>query len=144
MRAKPNFESMKEVYCSKVDWWLALLIFGITVGSIVPALMVEYSWPAVGLTAFVVAIEVVVLWGFRYVVEDDRLTVVSCFCIKERYALAGLKEIAATHCLLSSPAASLDRLELSFEGRSVIISPKRKAEFVAHLQRLNPTVKVTL
>jgi hypothetical protein len=43
---------------------------------------------------------------------------------------------------VSSPALSLDRLQLSYgKSKSIIVSPKNKSAFVDHLQQVNPNIK---
>ena len=53
------------------------------------------------------------------------------------------KKITETNNALSSPATSLDRLEITYgKFDSVIISPKQKQEFINDITTLNPNVEV--
>ncbi|MCT4544481.1 MAG: PH domain-containing protein [Vallitalea sp.] len=49
-----------------------------------------------------------------------------------------------TRNVISSPACSLDRIELKADNKSLIISPKDKTYFVEVLQEKNPSIKVNV
>lgn len=78
-----------------------------------------------------------------YTIEGLMLTVRSGFLYKRQIDISSIKRVAGTRDPWSAPAASLDRLEILF-GRygSVLISPERKEEFIAHIRQINPAVEV--
>ncbi|MFR9580623.1 MAG: PH domain-containing protein, partial [Rikenellaceae bacterium] len=61
---------------------------------------------------------------------------------------ARIKTIKRSYNSLSSPAASLKRLEVKFyhKGRaqSGLISPVREEEFITKLKEINPYIQVTI
>lgn len=54
-----------------------------------------------------------------------------------------IKSIRKTKTWLSSPACSLDRIEISYNKYdSIVISPMRIKEFLGSLHAINPSIKV--
>lgn len=62
--------------------------------------------------------------------------------------IAGIKTIKRSYNPLSSPAASLKRLEVKFHNRgkveTALISPEREAEFLEKLKEINPNIEITV
>jgi len=54
--------------------------------------------------------------------------------------LQAVQRLRATHNPLSSPALSLDRIEVSYGERRVLISPQDKGGFVTAVLRRSPAV----
>ncbi|WP_051007971.1 PH domain-containing protein [Psychroflexus torquis] len=53
-----------------------------------------------------------------------------------------IKEITKSNTIISSPAASFDRIEIKYgKFQEMIISPKDKFEFAKYLTKLNPKIK---
>ena len=81
----------------------------------------------------------------HYTIFDDNRTlrVKSGFIINSRYDINKITRIRNTRTWLSSPALSIDRIEITF-GRynKVIISPLHKEAFINHLLSLNPDIQV--
>ncbi|WP_342032692.1 PH domain-containing protein [Acinetobacter baumannii] len=55
--------------------------------------------------------------------------------------LAGCLHITPTSSTLSAPALSLDRIEIGYEGGSIVISPKDKDRFYHAIQERVPALK---
>jgi hypothetical protein len=54
-----------------------------------------------------------------------------------------IKRIEETNSPLSSPAASFDRIEITYNKfDSVIISPKEKLGFIQDILQINPSIEV--
>jgi hypothetical protein len=141
MMSSPN------VFRSKIDWWLMLLICG------VPAFQIGKEWmkdttrmpPVSAWTpVLVLAVVVIAFIPIRYVIEG-RVVSVQCGLIGWEYVafpVDDVQSVRSTHNPLASPALSLDRLniELGFRGR-VLISPKDKAGFLRALGTLDPQLR---
>lgn len=60
-------------------------------------------------------------------------------------AISEIYEIRRSRSLLAAPAASLQRLELSYSRfQSQLVSPAKEDAFIAALQEVNPQIKLTL
>lgn len=80
-----------------------------------------------------------------YTIDDEKLTlrVKSGFLVDSKYDINKITKIRNTRTWLSSPALSMDRIEISV-GRynKVVISPQNKAQFISHLTSLNPNITI--
>ena len=109
----------KTVYRSGVDLWLIVFVFGVVAGVYGVILFTYFSW-SMFITG--VLLLTIIAWAL--------------FDIKE------ITSVRATRTIQSSPAASLDRLEVKCGRRSVVLSPRKKQEFLAHLLKINQAIEV--
>ena len=80
-----------------------------------------------------------------YTIDGNKLKVKSGFLLNRSYEISRITKINETYSPISAPAASLDRLEINLDnGHNVIISPKRKYEFIDDLKKRNPKIKIEL
>lgn len=139
-----NQEWNKVVYPSKVGWELLLPII------IIYSFLIANSFDKASLLGFTILIGslillVVLFYSISYEVTSEVLTVISFFFIKKNILIKDITRIVESNNPISSPAASLDRLEVYYgKYSSVIISPKDKMGFIAHLKRLSPSIQVEL
>ncbi len=81
----------------------------------------------------------------EYIIEGQTLEIKSGFVFRKKVDVKNIIKIKETNNPISSPAASLDRLNLSLRnGDSVIISPKLKIDFIKSLLEINPDLEVNL
>lgn len=124
---------MKQVYRSKVDSWLLILIlvaWGIPLTLIV---VNEFSAVKFSIVSFMLIFTLLLLFGIKYTIEGKVLRVHYSFFYSERINIDEITEIANTHTLLSAPAASLDRIKITYGKKYVVLSPKDKQMFVKQL-----------
>jgi len=142
----------EEVFRSKVDLWLVLLVFGGTLGGLAVAMSSPSSRAGlpraagVGIMAVTTALLVLLgVWTYRttaYVLDDDAMYV-RCAGLNWHIAYRDIKSVRATHNPLSAPALSVDRLEIRYGKYAwVLISPKDRAAFIAALKRRAPELEV--
>jgi hypothetical protein len=143
---------------SKVDRWILWLMavpLGISVAAVTSALLAH---PPLAAAVLMVSVEVFVL-GFilltfkstRYLVGDQEL-IVRSGPFRWRIVIDGIESIRPSRNPLSSPALSLDRLEITYGGgRRLLISPQDRDGFLAavvarsrHLHRAGEQVRRTL
>lgn len=81
----------------------------------------------------------------QYTISNNQIRIQCGFLYDETITINNIISITETRNPLSSPAASLDRLELKLENSySVLISPKERDEFIDHILQINPSVEVNL
>ncbi|HTG36951.1 MAG TPA: PH domain-containing protein [Thermoanaerobaculia bacterium] len=122
---------------SKIDrWivWLTAIPLTISAAAVTSALLAGPPLPAaflmVGLEVLIVAFMVWTCRGTRYLVTD-REVIARSGPFRWRIEIAGIESIRPSKNLLSSPAMSLDRLEIRYGGgRRLLISPKDRAGFL--------------
>ena len=139
------------IYRSKRDTWIVVLLWAGILGAMLGAVVHFRSGEpllqrvaVLGLSIFVVAFVLSLLYGIRYTIEDDEL-VVGAGPFRQRIPLVSIDSVRPSRNPLSSPAASLDRLSIRWDDKKkrVLISPVDKMEFMntldsrcAHLARV--------
>jgi hypothetical protein len=99
--------------------------------------------PVVGAFIVVAAVVFFVSWTFRstyYVIENDTLVIRAAF-LTWRVPVRDIRTVTPTHNPLSSPALSLDRLQIDYgNGKFILVSPKDKSAFIDALRAINPAI----
>lgn len=127
------------IYKSKIGVWLIIiLVMAIVPGFYLAFTKHEYSGLPVQIIVGVFVVHLIVTT--RYIVEGSLLRVKSGFIINKKIDIKTIKKIAETYNPISSPAASLDRLYVYYNQGSIILSPRDKKGFIAHLQAINPDI----
>lgn len=130
-------------YRSKVDWWLGMLLGGSVVCTLYAALLPIFQGERVQVATIVTAVLVLVivlpLFGLRYVFYSSHLLVSCGIYGKERVEYKAIRQVKETKNPLSSAAMSLDRLQIDYlengAHKTVLISPVRKKEFMERLEQ---------
>ncbi|MCE6991967.1 PH domain-containing protein [Dyadobacter sp. CY323] len=80
-----------------------------------------------------------------YQIEGSTLRIKSGFLFNMTLPIETIRKISETQNPISSPALSLDRIELIYNRfDSVIISPNNKMSFIKALLEVNPDIEVRL
>lgn len=80
-----------------------------------------------------------------YTIIDQTLLIKAGLIRFPSVSIPSIKKIEKTTSIMSSPAASFDRIEISYGTfDSVIVSPKDKHEFIKALKAVNPGIKTTI
>ena len=54
-----------------------------------------------------------------------------------------IESVKPSRTLMAAPASGLKRLEVqTIEGVHIIISPKKQEEFISHIKKINPNIKI--
>ena len=127
---------------SKIDAWIAILLVG---GFAVPlALALSTGGRNVVMLAILCPALAFVLWllaGTTYAVTPDAL-IVRAGPFRWSIPASSLRSLQATHNPLSSPALSLDRIDVRHMGGRVLISPRDQEGFVRAVLAIAPQVSV--
>ena len=133
------------IYYSKVSYTLLIVVFLVFFGSLVPTFI---SNGFNGSTT-ILFLAMVVLYGFilhmffntTYKIEKGKLYIKSGFFNYNPVNIGEMKKISKSSNIISSPAASFDRIEIRYgKFDELIISPKHKTKFVEDLQKINPEI----
>ena len=132
-----------QTFRSKKDWW----IVGFIVAATGILLQMLWSMQLRGTLAeypehgIVYALTIAIMWwpllNTRYIVTQDQLIIHSMF-LKWTILKTDIQKMSPTNNPLSSPALSLDRLQIDYQkdgkNKSVLVSPKDKEKFLQALQ----------
>ena len=137
---------MERTFKSKVDAFIVVIVIGAMAFAVYTSFVQRQEMEqsiflhnaiAVGVMALVV---LPLVFNTRYVVSKEKKDV-SIKCGLIPYGTYNIEEIVSvedSHTIWASPAVSLDRIKLNLKGgKSVVISPKEKMEFVNLLQSIN-------
>ncbi len=131
----------KIVFKSKIDTWLVFVL-------VVALLILGYAAMTSGLSAITTLFFIIssafitsVLFNTKYTLENDQLIVQSGF-LNWSIQVKDITSIESTHNPISSPALALDRLQVNYKNKRVLISPKEKNQFINALKKMNSSIKV--
>jgi Protein of unknown function (DUF1200). len=128
-------------YKSKIGWGIVALL-ALILGTEAAISIFNKHWNGLLILLLVTIFVVYVFLSIHYLVGENDLIVKSAFGMKTTVNINSIKKITETDNPLSSPATSLDRIEVFYGKQSIIISPKRKTEFINHLLSINPRIEV--
>jgi len=130
---------IRRVYNTRVDWWIAALLFVFPVGllgwiAIVDPRTRMIIVPAAGFYALLMF---VLAYPIRYTLDDRELLVQAGWLIRLHIPLHSIVEAKLSSNPLSSPALSLRRISIQYRknrrNRSVRISPPDRLAFMRDL-----------
>ena len=134
---------MKKLYPSKIGLELVIPIFIILALSFYPLFRAPTTSKIV-FSSVVIAFITYMLLSNRYIIDGNTLIIKSGISTK-KIEISSIHKIEKSRNIISSPASSLDRLEVSFgDGHSILISPKDKAGFIDELRKINPSINFSL
>ena len=136
------------VFTSKIDFWLAFLMLGSSLLLIlVPVWEWMYNNSSIKRILFIslftmpsAILLLLIFFNVKYSLSDDELFVKNGFST-QGIPLKDIIYIIPTNSMLSAPALSLDRIEIKYEGGSIVISPKDKDGFYRAIQERVPALE---
>jgi len=123
-----------QVHRSKIDKWVyavvaLILLLPFVMGVVAGPLL----WPGVLICGLVAALFVWLFLATKYVITDDTL-IIHGGLVKVNIPIAEITSVSDSRSVVSSPAFSLDRLEIQYgAGKMILVSPKDKLAFLADL-----------
>ena len=134
--------TMKTVYPTKVSATLVLII-SLIMGCILVPYAIKNLWVPFIIILLLHFLLLFMLANIKYVINESQLIIDQSLGKwgKEVIDISTIKSIEPTHTILGAPASSLDRLRISYNKYDdIIISPRRKEEFIRQLQSINPQI----
>ena len=134
--------TMKTVYPTKVSATLVLII-SLIMGCILVPYAIKSMWIPFTIILILHFLLLFMLANIKYVITESQLIIDQSLGKwgKEVIDISTIKSIEPTHTILSAPASSLDRLRISYNKYDdVVISPRRKEEFIRQLHSINPNI----
>lgn len=117
----------------------------VLLGSVGAGMLYLHNWPGLVIVSGVSLFITHLFLTTYYQIEDGWLRIKSGFLVNQTVPIQTIKKIVATRNPLSSPATSMDRLEVIYNRYdSVLISPSDKAGFIQELLQINPAIEVRL
>lgn len=136
----PQSNSGDIVHRSKIG--LEILIPTVLIlGTVTTIVIIQAVWFGVIICGLVIMLLVNVYTGTTYKITTGKRLLIKCG-ILETYDIdiMEIEWIKKTHEITSSPALSIDRLEINYKGGRVLISPRDKKKFMEDLKKVNPAI----
>ena len=133
------------IYYSKVSYTLLSVVFIVFFGPLIP----NYIDEGFNSNMFLMTLALIILFGFvlhmflntTYKIEKGKLYIKCGFFNYNPVNIGEMKKVSKSSNIISSPAASFDRIEIRYgKFNELIISPKHKTKFVEDLQKINPKI----
>lgn len=133
------------IYYSKVSSTLLIVVFIVFFVPLIP----NYIDEGFNSNMFLMTLALIILFGFvlhmflntTYKIEKGKLYIKCGFFNYNPVNIGEMKKVSKSSNIISSPAASFDRIEITYgKFDELIISPKHKTKFVEDLQKINPGI----
>ena len=138
------------IFVSKVDFWLVLLLWGLSLFTVSVPLwqwqrgahksLIQTILMTVILIPFA-ALMLIPFFGTEYTLTNDQLQVDSGFSV-QKIEITDITYITPTRSMSSAPALSLDRIKIEYRNKEVLISPKDRASFYQEIRARNPKIVI--
>jgi hypothetical protein len=137
------------IYYSKISYTLLIVILIVFFGPLIPNIIDEgFSNNMIMITLGLFVVYGLILHMFfntTYTIDQKMLHIRCGFFRYKPINIMNMKKISKSSSIVSSPAASFDRIEITYDKfDELIISPKHKLKFIADLQKINPNLINTL
>jgi hypothetical protein len=131
-------------YKSKIGFGIALFMAVVFIGTSI-LMIIEHAWLGLAVNIVVVGFIIHIFLNTYYIINGNDLIIKCGFLINRTIKIDQIKKIEETNNVLSSPAASLDRIAIDYDKfDSVMISPKEKMDFINQLIKINDKIVVVL
>jgi hypothetical protein len=131
-------------YRSKIGLELVIPL-GVVLGGMAALFIAEKAWFGIVIVGSVLLFIGHMFATTRYTVNGTSLQIVCGLFYSTTIDIRSIVAVRSTNNIASSPAASLDRMEiLCGNNKGVIISPKDKKGFLNHLRRINPGIDIAV
>ena len=136
---------VRRTFPSAIGWIIVIPMLLISGVIIIVLAAGPGKWPALLVLISVQALIVHLLMTTHYTIDGGRLVIRCGFFYREAIDISSITGITETRNPLSSPALSLNRLNIHYGERGqVMISPKDRTAFIAVLRASNPSLKIDL
>jgi len=133
-----------EKFKSKIGLEL-ILFFGGILSFVSTMLIIHHAWPGLIVVAAVAGFGLYFFKSIFYSINGNYLIINCGFAISMKIQIDRITKIKETYNPLSSPAASLDRIAIYYSKSGfVLLSPKKKMDFINRLTKINPKIEVIL
>ena len=134
-----------QIFRSKVDTWLIVLTLAVFAFLTFTIVDTDFSIASIATSVLTMAIFIYV-YDEKYIIDNDKLIVKVGHFTLAKTAIVDIVEIRSTHNPISSPALSLQRLSINLRKHksAIIISPRKRCEFINALKDINPDIKTNI
>ena len=131
-----------KVYKSKIGIELVIPI-SVLFSWLIYTSVIEKKWMGLFIIILTSVFICYIFLSIKYTIEKENLNIKCCFLINRNIDIETIRKVSETYNPLSSPAGSIDRLEIVYNTfDNILISPKDKKTFIENLKRINPSIEI--
>ena len=129
-------------YNSKIGKGILIFLI-ISLGGSSILMIYQKAWFGVAIISSVGIFIAYIFSSTKYTISDQVLKIECGFLVNISIRVDSIKRISKSQNFISSPANSLDRLEIRYNlCDMVLVSPKNKIAFVQQLKEINPNIEL--
>ncbi|RCW93435.1 PH domain-containing protein [Winogradskyella arenosi] len=135
-----------KTFYSKISYGLLVILFLVFYGSLIPIYITDGI--TINISSLFVMVSLVygcivyLFFNTTYTITPQHLIIKCGFIRYKPIPIKSITSMAKSSNIISSPAASFDRIEIRYgKFDEIILSPKNKSEFAAYLKQLNPKIE---
>jgi hypothetical protein len=133
---------MTNIYKSKLGLELIIplaLIFGYALFE----LILNRVWIGILIMLLTILFIIYTFISIQYKIENNNLNIKCTILMNIDIEIKSIRKVTETYNPLSSPAASIDRIEIFYNKfDSILISPKLKKKFIKNLLEINLNIEI--
>lgn len=134
---------MEQKFASKIGLAVVIPVIVVLASVIVAMLEDKIFWAGILILFSFTAFFIHLFLTTYYSIKKDILQIKSGIFYNLNIDIKTIRKITETNNIISSPAISLDRLEISYNKYdTVLISPKDKTTFLKMILEINPTIEI--
>jgi len=131
-------------YPSEISIGLSIFVLTILIGTSLPMISLRL-WSGLLINIFILLFIVYIFLSTFYSINGNTLIVKSGFLVNKKIDIHKVELISESNSIVSAPAISFNKLDIIYNGHErVMISPRHKKEFIGHMTRINPAIKVQI
>jgi hypothetical protein len=134
------------IYKSKIDTGIICLVFIPVLFPVIEGI-VKREYEAIYVLLPIILGIFYLFSQLKYIINDDGVLYIKTgFIVNGKVEIKDIKSVTKTNNPLSAPALSINRLEIKYGNMFdyVLVSPKRRSEFIEQLLYINPEISVKL
>lgn len=129
-----------QIFKSKIDKSIAVFLFVSLLACFILTIYAQQI-PAVIIMMLVLVFCIDLYRNTKYIIDNECLKIKSGILVKKTIEIEKINKISISSSLMSAPALSLDRIEITYNKfDSIVISPSDKELLIAELQKINPLI----
>ena len=129
---------------SKIGMEFTIPLGGILIFTLISVITAK-AWIGLVIVSLVIIFVTHLFATTEYTISNQNLNVKSGFIINQNINISSIRKLTETNNLLSSPATSIDRIEILYNKfDTILVSPKDKTKFITNLTEINKNIEVKL
>lgn len=134
-------EATEQRFPSKISKSLVVYIIVVLLIVLIPVLNERNTWPLIIILGIVAVLVFYIIFSIHYIIHKQEL-IIRYAWTNQKIDIKSIRKIKATKNIIAAPAASLDRIEITYNQYDhIILSPRDKIKFIQALIQIQPEIE---